>query len=113
MDETMDRTGRFERLRRRQPRVGDILTTVDNRDVVLKVRHDPFSSSTAVMCRAMVDVERGGWFLTEKEIGLAVLVLPESQRNLRKNAEGEYVLKRVEVIRYSETGKSLLCEVIV
>ena len=110
--ETTDRA-RFERLRRRQPRVGDILTTVDNRDIVLKVRHDPQTKTTAVMCHAMVDVERGGWFLTDREIGLTVLVLPDSQGNLRKSPSGDFVLQRVEIIRYSPTGKSLLCEVIV
>ena len=114
MEEAVDRSrARFERLRRRQPRVGDILTTVDNRDIVLRVRNDPRTGGTAVMCRVMVDVGRGGWYLTDQELGMVVLVLPDSQANLRKNEEGDYVIRRAEVIRYAESGKSLLCEVIV
>lgn len=104
---------RFQMIKENPPRAGNILRTPHDWDVEVSVvtKTDGDGSKKAMMCRAVVDKERGYWVLSSEQKGIVCLILPESQGKLRK-VDGVYVVKALRVIRYHSTGKSMLCEVV-
>lgn len=105
----MGTVDQFTKIRMEQPKSGDVLTTLDNRDIVLTVTES--GGKKAVFCKVVVDVDRSGWFLSQGEKGMTCMVMPHAQNELRRDLQGRPVVQRLRAVRYSGSGRALLCEV--
>ena len=104
----------FEELKKNQPRSGEVLTTVTGKWIRLGVsqKNESGEIKYAMFCRCAIDVEKKGWFLTNKEIGIVCLILPQSQELVVETEDGRFYVRELQVVRYTENGRALLCEVI-
>jgi len=111
-EELEDNKEAFLKLKTNQPKPGDILTSAEGQPVELSYgsRTEGGVAKEAVFCRAIVDVKRGGWFLEGGNRGIICLILPQAQKRLCKFGN-TYLVEKLEVVRYTENGRSMLCEV--
>ena len=107
-------TASFDELKRNQPKKDDVLVSMTGEDVVLteERREENGVLKRGVFCRAAVDVDRGGWFLSDKGIGLVCMVLPDSQKRLTRNADNKLVVRELRVVRYTSSGRAILAELV-
>ncbi len=104
----------FETLKKDEPKVGDELTTLDGSHIRLQVRTKSVGGQVKkqVYCRAAVDVDAGGWVLTNGEVGLVCLILPQAQKRLIRDSEQFFLAKTIQIVRFTPNGGAALCEVI-
>lgn len=102
----------FEELRRNFPRMGDILETLTGQPIKLteESREENGSVKKGIFCRVVVSVERQGWFLSDQGIGVICFILPRAQRRLVRDIEGRYMVTKLRVIKYLDTGRAILAE---
>lgn len=103
----------FLKLKGDQPKVGDVLSTLDGEPLQLSVgsRTEGGRKKVAVFCRAIVDLKRKGWFLENRNRGIICLVLPQSQSRLKKEGD-TFLVEKLQVVRYTENGRAILCDVV-
>lgn len=104
----------FQTLKRKQPEHGDVLISLTGKPVVLteEQREENGKIKKGIFCRTLVSVEQGGWFLTDEGVGLVCMIMPESQATLVRNDVGQYTVKSLRVVRYTASGRALLCETV-
>lgn len=104
----------FLKIRKNQPIAGDCLESIDKNPIKLTVRtkNENGEEKTVIFCRAIVDVKQGGWYLSCRDVGIVCMILPDSQKSLVKDGDGDYLVNALKVIRYTRSGRAMLCEVI-
>tara|TARA_B100000809_G_scaffold96786_1_gene95334 strand:+ start:1036 stop:1383 length:348 start_codon:yes stop_codon:yes gene_type:complete len=107
-----DSAARFATLKSQQPQPGDILSTVDGSPVRMTQasRTEGGRPKVAVFCRAFVDIDREGWFLEGGKRGIICLILPQSQKRLQRDDEGDLYAEKLKIVRYTDNGRSILCD---
>jgi hypothetical protein len=101
------------------PKAGDVLNTLDGSPALLTV-HVEDNKPPFIFGRAFVNEILGtnlGWYLRgvddEKNIGWKCVLMTKARREVVKrcNLDGVVAVKSLRVVRPSESGKALLCEV--
>lgn len=101
------------------PKAGDVLTTLDGSPALLTV-HVEDNKPPFIFGRAFVNEILGtslGWYLRgvddEKNIGWKCVLMTKARREVVKRCDldGVVAVKSLRVVRPSESGKALLCEV--
>lgn len=111
---------KYDLLIQNPPKEGDILTSMDGSPVVLAVelkeKFPPFVYGRAYVPETVGDTL--GWFLQSAESagfhGWKCILMPRARTELIQKCglQNEVVeVKSLKVIRYSTSGKAILCEV--
>lgn len=113
-EEKEDTSKLFAVLKKNQPRVGDVLTTANDKWIRLsvKTREEDGKTKMAMSCRCAIDIDKGGWYLTSKEIGIVCLILPQAQDMVIVTDDSRFYVRELKIVRYTENEKAMLCEVI-
>lgn len=104
----------FERLSKNLPPEGEVLES-EERSIV-KVyedwkKRDDGKPSRILYCHAKIDSKATGWYLHSKEYGLKCMISLRSAHRVIEGENGVFV-QALKVIRQSNSGKSLVCEVV-
>lgn len=113
-EELTDRQKKFIELKTNQPSSGDILVSRSGEKVFCSTgqRTEAGKRKRAIFVRAVVDVDKEGWFLENENKGIICLILPYSQPKLTQHDNGDFSCTKLKVVRYTTNGRSLLCEVV-
>ena len=114
IDEQEDTTEEFLKLKQNQPRPGDTLSSVDGQAILLTrvSRTEQGRQKTAVFCRAYADLDHEGWYLEGGKRGIICLILPQSQKRLVTDGDGNMFAEKLKVVRYTDNGRSILCDLV-
>lgn len=104
----------FAEIKHNQPQHGDILESLSGAPVKLaeESREENGVLKRGVLCRAVVSVDKDGWYLSDQGVGLVCLVLPDSQKKLARGEDNRLAVDRLRVVRYTKSGRALLCETV-
>lgn len=117
-EEYRERAERFQNLRKTKPGPGDILKVKaegGKAPVIVQTNDDETNGKYRMFCNAAIDDEATGWFLTSEGIGLKCLILPRSQDyliGLNGGSTENLEVDQLRVVRESNQGTSLICEVV-
>jgi len=103
--EYQTRAQRFRALLHKWPEPGEILESKDGNFV--QVQTDTTNGRTKAWATAVIDEDATGWWLSEKPNGVKCMIDEKDHAMIKY-----WRIKRLRVVRKSQKGTCLICEVV-
>jgi hypothetical protein len=110
-----NREQRFKELKSNKPCEGDVLTSKDGQPVKVRLEKHKDTGRIAFIVTVIIDEDATGWYLSNEKHGLKAIIMNNSKMQLiaqNYGATDDLRIDQLRVVRRSDSGKALLCELI-